>query len=233
MFKYYYFLKDIINDEIEAASILSKITNVDKARYLEKHTLNCWEGNIGLIKASGDIKSLGRINTANLQASKLIGYAKKELMGMKCNRFMISLLAEIHDNWILDYYETMRSKMLGSITTMFLKNKDGFCELFELYISPIPGITKGMQEFAVFFKKTINNPHIPHHLLSNKIKPAVMFCDDKLNILGFNSACSEYFGIPLEIVDISKTNCNLHTIFPFLKELKKITNGICIDIDLL
>jgi len=233
LYKYALFLKNVIHDDIEAHTIVTKILNSREISGSADKKWNCWEGHSLLIRASGDRKTLSQIRDVSIECEQILGYTKKELIGTSCNKLMLPMMTKCHDEWILHFYESMVSKNIGVPYITYILKKNRYFMECEVLMCVIPNFDDGIQEFLIFVKNHPRSIHIPSYLSRNDVNPAIILCDKNAIIAGINESCTTYFGIPLEAADIVKHECSLTELFVELPELDNVvlrTEGLNISI---
>jgi hypothetical protein len=154
LYLYAVFLKLVAHNEIEFNMILSKIQTTrarSAASKLSKSRAN-WLSTDNkttmIIKASGERNSLCRILDVNHQTTMILKFQKKDLIGEHAKILMPSVIAPIHDQWVLNYYQTLRETFIKS-GHCFLRRKDNYFIFCKLKIQLIPLIDEGIQ-FIIF-----------------------------------------------------------------------------------
>lgn len=210
--KYAHFLKNVIHDDIEAAAIAAKI--IDDNGVISQYKWNSWDKETGLLKISGDWKSLGQINDVNLDCETLLGYPRKSLIGMNCKKLMLPPIAKLHDKWVEHFYDTMANKVISHKYICLLSCKDGYYRQFETILTPSPHLRNGSMEFINLVRKNIVYDKISSNLSEDQRQPAVLICDKNFDIIGLNEHCKTYFSLPGEQTDTIKCECSLMDILP-------------------
>jgi len=155
--KYAYFFKKIIQNEEEYNSIhnfivnhssLSVRTNSSRAIF----SLSDTNSKIVVIRVSGDKNTLGRILDSNSDIELLLGFEANKIIGMTINNLMIEPISEAHNEWINQYYDTLKSNYIEKVQTNFLKTKENLIVTCNIYIKVIPIITSQL-EFLCLLKE--------------------------------------------------------------------------------
>ena len=71
-------------------------------------------------------KDIGNIVNANFETKHLFGYMASELKGKNVRMLMPKILSDNHDNFIRNYFETAKAKILEKQRLVIGKNKQGF-----------------------------------------------------------------------------------------------------------
>ncbi len=224
LYKYALFLKNVIHDDIEAYAIITRILNSRELATSNDKRWNCWEGQTSMLRASGDQKSLTQVRDISLECEQLLGYTKRELVGTNLSKLMLHPMSACHDEWIKNFYETMSPKAINTPFVSYVQKKSRHYLQCDVMICIIPNLDSGMQEFAAFLKPNSRSSYLPSYLARNDQPPAIFLCDTAENVIGINEACTQYFGIPVEITDASKHECHLCDIFPEFADASKSTD---------
>lgn len=199
LYKYGLFLKHVMHDEIEAASVVVKLRNAQ--RLGNEHRWNCWDGASVLIRASGDRKTLAQIKDISCESEKLLGVTKKEILGMSCNRLMLPMIGENHDEWILNFYKNLKSKIMNAPFTCFVQHKSKYYVQCECLKCIVPNLDNGEVEFAVFLRSARKNIYTQLNVVQAEQKPGIIICASSGRIIGINRRTTKYLGIPPNVLE--------------------------------
>ena len=205
--KYAQFLKNVLHDDVEAAAISAKI--IYDNEIISKYKRNSWEKESGLMKISGDLKSLGQIRDVNFDCGSLLGYQAKNLIGMNIKRLMPSPIADVHDKWIEHFYDTMHSKVVSRKFLSLVSCENGYYNLFEMFLTPSKHLKDNTLEFLLLFRRTNMYDRIASNLTEDQRQPAMFMCDKNFNIIGLGGYCKLYFDLPSRISDTVNYECSL------------------------
>lgn len=225
LYKYALFLKHVIHDDIETHSILNKLKTSTRILIRNYAKWNCWEDKVGLIKASGDWKSLGQIKDASVQCQRLLKYTKQDLLSLNCTELMPPPMAKQHNKWVCRFYETAEATIMGVGRRFYVKKKNGYYGLFEVLLSPVPRLNSGVLEFALFFKKSREYSEIPNYLLHNNVKPIIFLCENNLNVVGVNKAGKQCFSLPSIATGFGKRECSIAGLLSQYVSIESLTKS--------
>ena len=198
LFKYALFTKYAIHNDIEVITLINRITEMrNKQIILDKFEVILSPFNSHcdtmMITCSGDKSSLGKVLDVNTQVQSILGYSRKEIIGVFLKTILPPPVAAIHDKWILNFFETKQVKTIGKIITMPFRTNQGYyleCSILKMIN---PDIKRSLQ-FILFIRKAELN----ESLISNcpiKCQPSLIICDTNLKILGIDKMCQKNLGI--------------------------------------
>ncbi len=209
LYKYGLFLKFVVHDEIEAAKVLTKLkrgrTVINEKRW------NAWDGSTALIRASGDRNSLSHIKDISFEGELLLGATKKEVTGLSCNKLMLPMIGERHDDWVLGFYKTLKTRTLNKVTTCFVQHRRKHYIQCECMKAVIPRLDSQNIEFAIFLRPVKHGPNVPSFISRTGRSPGVILSHPNGKIVGVNSRAVKYLGIPPTIME---RDCTLSQLFP-------------------
>lgn len=98
---------------------------------------------VGLISISGEDSNFAKIIGLNMTAGFYLGYNKSELLNRKINMIMPHIIAELHDNFLDDYLNTLESKILNTDRLLMGRVKNGYITPLYIYIRYVPSFLHG------------------------------------------------------------------------------------------
>ncbi|EGR33954.1 PAS domain S-box family protein, partial [Ichthyophthirius multifiliis] len=194
---YYFFLKEIVNNNTEGNRILEKIEYVQKNSQINKQFSEKkikYDQNTSIIQISGNINTLGQITNTNNETSKLLGFSKNELLEQNIQKIMPKIYGDFHNSFILQYLNTSVSKIMGKEDriVMFL-DKKGYIIPCILMVKVLPNLNEGIQ-IVGFFKdiqqEKINNQENQYNM------HYIIYRNDNLQIQAISESVFDDFGIP-------------------------------------
>ena len=177
------------------------------------------------MRVRGDIKSVNSIIDASSRTELLLGYSRLELIKVNCTKLMPQLIAKNHNQWIMEFYETMKSHVINQPFSTFIRKKNGYYDYFDLLVCPIPRLNDLAQEFVISIKQSHKMIYVPKYLLKESLKPAIILCDEYYNIVGINEICYSYFGISFEEVH-NTIDSSFFKLFPMLVDIQNAAKSI-------
>jgi len=239
------FLKDIVNDDVEGQRILEKAEYVDKSamvnkQFIDNDRLKYGENsNTCIITCSGNFNSMGLITNVNNEINRILNFSKTDLIGQNISRIMPKVIADLHDGFMRNYFETSEAKVIGIERIVFPVNKNGYIVPCTLMIKVLPNLDEGIR--LVGFLKDIEKDS---GLLKNADFDSeeqvhyLIYSGDTGAIHGITPSCRREFGIPSSLVygaNAANNEFTIDAIFPDLlthnmEELKSAT-GVVTTLD--
>jgi len=127
------FLIDIQNDDVEGYDLLAKAKKLlTKKIYYQiekKNSFDAGTDQYPYVEVVGNGNDLGKIKSANLLFTILVGVNRDELLDKKINNFMPDLFAQYHDTFFKNYNardEDVDIKYLDNDNELFVKSRSGY-----------------------------------------------------------------------------------------------------------
>ncbi len=134
----------------------------------------------GILVISGNSDTLGVILQSNSDLSKIYELAQEDLLGLQVNKVMPKMIAEIHDQILLNLFTNYSaSKSITRVIHNFSINADKFLVIIFSLVKTLPWLyQKGINFIALV---------IPDENLNQR---AVILIDPRNNqLLGINQIC--------------------------------------------
>lgn len=144
---YAQFKIDIMFDSVVGRHIIEKIQSIEKKKIRFKdyqpedvnvNTIN-EDSSYLMVSVSANPDTFGRILGVGSQITSMFKYKPSEVVGENVRILMPRVIGNVHDQFILRYFETGEARIMGSNRGVFALNKTGhifFCELF-LTVLPV------------------------------------------------------------------------------------------------
>jgi len=224
------FLKDIVNDEAEAAKILERAeyndrTAVVNKQFLDNDRLKYGENsNTCIITISGALKNMGIVTNANNEITRILGYQKTELIGQNIIYIMPRFLSEIHDGFMKNYFESSDAKVIAIERTVFPLDKNGYIVPCTLMAKILPNLSDGLK--LVGFLQEIdgdtNNNKEQDGETEEEEAHYVMYDGNTGIIHGVTYGCRLEFGIHAKLMEGADTGNSEFTIENIFPEISQI-----------
>eukprot|EP00331_Platyophrya_macrostoma_P019490 CAMPEP_0176470080 /NCGR_PEP_ID=MMETSP0127-20121128/40245_1 /TAXON_ID=938130 /ORGANISM="Platyophrya macrostoma, Strain WH" /LENGTH=784 /DNA_ID=CAMNT_0017864311 /DNA_START=1009 /DNA_END=3359 /DNA_ORIENTATION=- len=238
------FLKDIVNDDQEGQRILEKAEYVDKnammsKQFVDNDRLKYGENsNTCIITVSGNYNEMGIIKNCNNEIKRIFGITKSDIIGQNITEIIPKVIANIHDNFMHNYFETSDPKVIGIERIVFPITKAGYIIPCSLMIKILPnlddgvklvGFLKDIEAGSTFMKNDFDSEEQVHYLI---------YGGDGDLVYGISQSCYESFGIPASLIYGKNTTNNDLEISAILPELAAQsiedlsgTGGVILNID--
>ncbi len=255
---YGFYLKDIVNDDLQGDKILEKSLQVAKNNKVEEQFLTKEQVKYGensdtcLITVSGNPKTMGKMIRINNEITRLLKFSKQELTGRNVSQILPRGLAEIHDKFMNNYLQTSEEKTINKEMLTFPVNKAGYIVPCSLMVKVLPNLNAGIR-FIGFLRELdeeredeedINESGMQSRGFKTNTEEFeryyIMYDGRTGTIYGITYGCKLTFGIPMSLINGEGgsgggNNFNIDTIFPGLlqcseQELKR-PEGINIVLD--
>ncbi|EAR98621.2 PAS domain S-box protein (macronuclear) [Tetrahymena thermophila SB210] len=245
---YGYFLKDIVNDDIEGEKILDNVKYAKNSQsvnkqFVDQDRLKYGENsNTAILTVSGNYGQIGTVTNLNNELTRILGWSKADVIEQNISRIMPKVYADLHDKFMEHYLETSEGKVIGIERTVMCLNKDSFLVPCTLMIKVLPNLSEGIQivgflkdiEAANSILKTSNNEQ------DEKVHYMIYRTDNDSYVMqGITQSCYNSLGIPSSLMYGNSTNnieFTVDTICPdllnpeFYEDLKSPA-GLIVTID--
>ena len=212
LYAYSVFLRNVVFDEITATRILEKVNILQESYQLHRNSSSSFGNKMNkciILRISGNSDSLGKILDANIIATTKLKYSREEFERLTVNQLLPSVIAEVHDKWVMSSYENAISNYRKKkYIRGFIKNKNSdlvFCNISQ---KVIPNLKEEFNFLAIIqmnvkligFAQTIEQSH-------DQNKPMCVFlCDEKNKVIGINNIAAKFLSIESsDINDKSET----------------------------
>jgi PAS domain S-box-containing protein len=136
-------------DYIEKSSVVNK-------QFIDNERIKYGENsNTCIITCSGNYNTLGTVTNTNNEITRILQYAKGDIIGQNINRIMPKILGDSHDSVMKRYFETSEPHVIGVERLMFPTNKSGYMVPCTLMIKVLPTLDEGIR--VVGFLKDVEN----------------------------------------------------------------------------
>jgi len=198
---YAFFLSDVMNNEQEAMEYYAKakgyIRNYHNSAIKNSKDEDKYFGynsKTAIIAITVTQKDIGRIINANFETKALLGYQNSEIKGGNVRVLMPKILADNHDTFIKNYFETAKAKILEQQRIVFAKSKEGYLIPVNILIKAIPNLQRSLT-FIGFLKRLDEESEFlqaPQQFAGAEYH--IIMCDGEGQIFGFTENCWETFG---------------------------------------
>ncbi|EGR31396.1 PAS domain S-box family protein [Ichthyophthirius multifiliis] len=202
------FLKDIVNDTIEAEKILDSVKytrnsysmtrtfqDADKLKYGEN-------SNAAIITVSGNYNQMGIVQNVNNELTRILGWSKQDILKQNISKIMPKVYSELHDAFLSRFLETSESKLLGMERIVLAMKKNKFLVPCTIMIKILPNLDEGIT--IVGFLKDIqsNNNMIKNTMnqTANENYHYLIYRTDNHVLQGITQSCYQSLGIPASLM---------------------------------
>eukprot|EP01022_Parablepharisma_sp_SALTPOND_P029356 TRINITY_DN732_c0_g1_i1.p1 TRINITY_DN732_c0_g1~~TRINITY_DN732_c0_g1_i1.p1 ORF type:complete len:1598 (+),score=155.57 TRINITY_DN732_c0_g1_i1:3349-8142(+) len=199
------FLADVVNNDIEAGEYIEKASNAAKISAIVKGDSNYENVKYGYnssavtLAVSGNIGSTGIIENSNDKISQF-GFSKSEVIGANISLLLPKFLGDLHDSFILNYFNTGAASLLNTEKILFIRHKSGYLEPIYLLIKCLPSLQEGLC-FVGFIKRLANEtPYLHPPQRYSECKYMMLVTDNKGCLLGFSKRCFKRLGLLMGLI---------------------------------
>ena len=157
------FKEQFMNSPVEGVNYLSKYFLFKQNKRIEEEKLLNHNGvsNYVTVMISGEKRSLGKVLSCSESLQPMFGYNHRELLSQNINMIMPRFFQEKHDKFILDFYNTGRSRIMAS-EDMLVFGKNQQNEIFPVTInlSIQPNLEQGIMYTALLTRIKNENQYI-------------------------------------------------------------------------
>eukprot|EP00347_Sterkiella_histriomuscorum_P015498 403356802 len=204
LINYSKYLNDVVNNEFNAFDYfnmalqqrinlkqkLKVLNNNDNEDLLFGENSFC---SIFVLNTEG--KKLGVIEYVNEEVQNLLGYSPQELTGKDINTIIPRMIARVHQNLLIKFFDKAESSVLNKVRELFAKDKEGYLIPIYLFSKVLPSLSSGLKLIGVI--KRIQfltfEPECPSDF--NKIPQEYIICDSENNIQNFSYGLTISFGL--------------------------------------
>jgi PAS domain S-box-containing protein len=132
---------------VKSAISVKKFVDNERSKYGEN-------SNTCIITLSGNYNSIGTVTNSNNEVTRILGFAKNDIIGQNINRIMPKIFADMHDGLLRSYFERSESKIVGAglERIVYPQNKNGYLLPCTLMIKVLPNLDEGIR-IVGFFKE--------------------------------------------------------------------------------
>lgn len=238
------FLKDIVNDDQEGLRIIEKAEYVDKSamvnkQFIDNDRLKYGENsNTCIFTCSGNFNEMGVVKNVNNEITRVFGLSKAEIMENNISVIMPKVIADSHDSFMMNYFETSESKIIGAERLVFPMTKAGYLVPCTLMVKILPNLEEGIK--IVGFLKDIETgtSYMKNDFDTEEKVHYIMYGGENELVHGITASCFSSFGIPSSLVygnNSIHNELSIDAIIPELAEQNfddlKSPSGVIITID--
>ena len=157
------FKEQFMNSPVEGVNYLSKYFMFKQNKKIEEEKLLNHNGisNYVTVMISGEKKSLGKVLSCSESLQPMFGYNHRELLSQNINMIMPRFFQEKHDKFILDFYNTGRSRIMACEDTLvFGKNQQNEIFPVTINLSIQPNLEQGIMYTALLTRIKNENQYI-------------------------------------------------------------------------
>ncbi|KAJ3115121.1 hypothetical protein HK098_007048 [Nowakowskiella sp. JEL0407] len=207
------FLMNVMNDNrngrivLQRADEMEEILNKDDDGEEDPFSMAMLE-NSGTLTISGNLGSLGKIIDMNLQATKILGWKRQELMGQNIAKIIPSPFAEPHDLFLKRYLDTGFAKVIDRQRKVLVLLKTGYILMANLCVKQVTS-TNGEIHFIGAVRKNVHAGEDEDGIEN------FLIIDHDCNILHFTEDCSRMFNIKPTQRNVSvEVSYNIKSLIP-------------------
>lgn len=143
---YAQFKIEIMYDVFVGRQIIDKIHSIEKKKIRFKdfqaedvnvNTIN-EDTSYLMVSVSANPDTFGRILGVGSQITSMFNYKPSEVIGENVRILMPRVIGNVHDGYILRYFETGEARIMGSNRGVFALKKSGHIIFCELFLSVLP-----------------------------------------------------------------------------------------------
>ncbi|TNV87946.1 hypothetical protein FGO68_gene6125 [Halteria grandinella] len=186
LYRYGIFLKQIVNNEFDALTMFEKAYTIFNQKLTKKggaiptneQTTFGENTASAIIVLSSTPTNFGQVIHCNDEVSLMLGYHPKELIGKNVNCIMPLPIAQVHQTFLQDYFETAKARgVINNVSQLFGASFDGYLRLFQIIVKVYPQLNEKII-FVGFIQRSDHFDKIPppmqqleqhdqHYILTN------------------------------------------------------------------
>eukprot|EP01022_Parablepharisma_sp_SALTPOND_P012940 TRINITY_DN1684_c0_g1_i1.p1 TRINITY_DN1684_c0_g1~~TRINITY_DN1684_c0_g1_i1.p1 ORF type:complete len:1654 (-),score=167.49 TRINITY_DN1684_c0_g1_i1:41-5002(-) len=207
-YNYFYygsFLKNVLNSEEEGREWIEKGEDIVKQQRDSWNKYNadiCKSSDTAIVVISGDLDSLGMIQTTNEHVRHQLGFDVSDLVDRNISRIMPRIIGEVHDNFMLHHFKTGRGILIGNERMVFIQTKEGFMEPISILINTLPGLERGLQ-YIGFLRRDltkIRNTYLKVPSQYKGYKLSYFLTDKDRFLIGISKNACGLFGLTTKYI---------------------------------
>jgi len=204
-FYYGQFLQQVLNNEDEGREWNEKGDDVVKQQRdsWAKHSGEITRSSdTAILVISGNLNSLGIIESANEHIKAQIGFDISDLIDRNVSRIMPRAIGEVHDNLMMHHIKTGKGILLGNERMVFVQTKEGYTEPVCIIANTLPGLENGL-EYIGFLRKDLQK--IRNHFIKvpsqyKTYKLSYILTDKDRFIIGMSKSACALFGLTTKYI---------------------------------
>ena len=221
------FQKEVVNNQKEAKRELEKLENTastlgnKRLRHNSEYQI-IDNPNVCLLTVSGHIKNMGLVKDVTNEITQILGYSKTELIDQNINVIMPRVIRDIHDKFMLTYFETSHANTMGTETRVYPLNKSGYIKPCTILVHLVPNLDEGITLIGFLAEVQYDLTKQKHYYKDPSRAYYIMYNAGTQIIQGISETCYEDFGIPSSLIDETEMTDNL-TVDKILPEIEDLS----------
>ncbi len=197
---YAQFLAEVVNNDVESAEYMEQATNAAKISAIVKTDTSYEDIKYGYnssavtLAMSGNIGSTGIIQNSNDKILQF-GYSKNEVIGNNVSMLMPKYVGDMHDGFILNYFNTGVAPLLNHERVLFIQHKSGYLEPIYLLIKCLPHLQEGLCFLGFLKRLSPDSPYLQPPQKYGDKKFLLAVTDPRGCLLGFTRGCFKQLGL--------------------------------------
>ncbi|MDR3548445.1 MAG: PAS domain-containing protein [Candidatus Pacebacteria bacterium] len=223
--RYGLFMRLVMHDMITSEQIYQKLlfmsSNEGNGSRLDRNSsafsLFRTDVSVMVIIAHMESSGAGSVCEMNTAVEQTLGYPRQDLMGASIANIMPQPVAQMHDEVVRRFFQTMKSSAINVPRAMFVKTKEGFYILCRTLMKIVPKLGRKL-EVAMFL---VPDRKVAYYT-TDRLAPAgkktgFVLCDPKHHgIYGFNRDGLTIIGISEDRMREFIGNATICDIFPWM-----------------
>ena len=138
---------------MEKSSLINRnLGDSDRFKYSE-NTNTC------VMTCSGNLRSIGVVLNTNSEITRLLQYSASELIGRNISQIMPNIIADIHNDLMMNYFTTAKETSIGKEVDIFPLNKSSYLVPCTISTKVFPNLNEGIK--IVAFLRNVESHHKP------------------------------------------------------------------------
>eukprot|EP00347_Sterkiella_histriomuscorum_P009838 403339681 len=204
---YAIFTQKVMNNDEESEKYFKKFLNAQKtfqsyeAATLFEELVKNFSSNVKYVVIVMRVSTheIGIVEDVNHEIRDLLGYRRNEVIGKNMQMLMPKCVGNLHDQFLQNYLETAKPKVLNKQREVFGLKKNGFLVQVFIYVTSVPMIEKEGIKFVGFLKKVDEKKHtelLPPPIEYQFRKSIQIMAAPNGNIYGINEQAYKILGFP-------------------------------------
>lgn len=177
----------------------------------------------GMVVASGNQKTMGKIISVNLKAQMLLGYDSNQLINRNVRILTPNIIARVHDGIMRRYFKTGKAKFVNKERTVYPLRSSGYVTPCSALLRVMPTLEQGVQLVLFVNELEVRNFLDPEEKEDPPESLGIILFGDDGSLYGVTKEIKRLIGVKAKHVlrtDTKDQVVNLEQICPKILEKK-------------
>ncbi|CDW81959.1 pas domain s-box family protein [Stylonychia lemnae] len=230
---YAIFTQKVMNNDEDSEKYFTKFLNAQKtfqsyeASTLQEELVKNFSSNIkyAVIVMRVNTNETGIVEDVNHEIRNLLGYKRNEVIGRNIQVLMPKCVGNLHDQFVQNYLDTAKPKILNKQREVFALKKNGFLVQVFIYATSVPMIEKEGIKFVGFIKKVDEKKYtdiLPPPIEYQFRKSIQIMAAPNGNIYGINEQAYKILGFPKYFTEDSDDKHSDYNVSQIIMDYNKV-----------